>query len=143
MQINEEGLNLIKTFEGCRLNAYKDLAGIWTIGYGCTRDVEPGLAITQGEADVRLFQDLKEFEEGILRLVKTPINQNEFSALVCLAYNIGLGRFKNSKILSYLNQGLKEKVPDQFLRFCLIKGEVSRGLANRREAERKLFKKPV
>lgn len=143
MHINQEGLNLIKAHEGLRLFAYQDEAKVWTIGYGCTTDVHSGLVITQDEAEERLLKDVSNFEVCVKGCVIKPLNENEFSALVSLAYNIGSHGFHQSKLVIFLNQGKKEDASDEFLKFDHIDGDVSRGLLSRREAERALFLKPI
>ena len=106
MKINETGLALIKSFEGLRLKAYKCPAGVWTVGYGHTGgDVKAGMIITEEEAEELLRQDLERFEEGVENLVEVELNENQFCALVSLAYNIGLGNFKRSTLLKLINKG--------------------------------------
>ncbi len=86
MNISQKGIDLIKNFEGCRLNAYKCPAGVWTIGYGHTgSEVKPGLKITQAEAEKILKSDLVVHCNNVSKLVKVPLNQNQFDALV--SYN--------------------------------------------------------
>lgn len=89
---SKEGMELIKSFEGCRLKAYQDVAGIWTIGYGHTGNVRPGMSITQEQAETFLRADLKKFEQCINRCVAVPLTQNMFDALVSFTYNVGTGR---------------------------------------------------
>lgn len=104
-RINAAGLALIKRYEGCSLKAYR-LPGeeFWTIGYGdYGAHVRPGQHITQHEADRRLRDRLEEFEAGVARMLTTHVNDNRFSALVCLAYNIGLGNFESSTVLRQTN----------------------------------------
>lgn len=106
MQVSETGIELIKHFEGLRLDAYQDVAGIWTIGYGHTGpDVEPGQVITEAEAEALLRQDLDRFERGVSDAVRVDIDQNQFDALVSLAYNIGVSAFRSSTALKRLNRG--------------------------------------
>jgi lysozyme len=139
MQINAKGLELLKSFEGCKLTAYRDQAGVLTIGYGCTRDVVPGMTITQEEAEERLQQDLLDFEEGVSKLLTIEVSNNQFSALVCFAYNLGLGALKKSHLLSFLNQGMIKKASTQFVKWDLVNGMPDKGILRRREAERDLF----
>lgn len=138
--------NLIARFEGLRLLSYQDEAGIWTIGYGSTFNpfsgvkVKAGDQITETEALRWLKKAVGDFAEQVKRSVRVPQTQNQLDALTSLAYNIGIGAFQRSTLLRLLNQGAdKTAVADQFLRWNLIKGKVSRGLTNRRQLERKLY----
>ena len=89
MNISENGLNLIKSFEGCRLTAYRCPAGVWTIGWGHTGGVYEGQTITQAQADEMLVSDLASYERKVDKYSSYGWNQNEFDALVSFAYNIG------------------------------------------------------
>ena len=138
--------SLIARFEGLKLNAYQDEAGIWTIGYGSTFNpftgvkVKAGDQITEPEALRWLKKAVGDFADQVKKLVRVPQSQNQLDALTSLAYNIGIGAFQRSTLLRLLNQGAeKTAVADQFLRWNLIKGKVSRGLTNRRQLERKLY----
>ena len=146
MKINDEGLELIKLFEGLRLKAYKCPAGVLTIGYGHTgKDVKPGMVITEEQAEELLRQDLERFEEGVENLVEVELNENQFSALVSLAYNIGLGNFKRSTLLKLINKGNQnelEAVHSQFKRWVWAGSQILPGLQRRREAEFDLYSTP-
>lgn len=133
---------LIKSFEGLELEAYLCPAGIWTIGYGHTGDVEKGEKITKEKADELLDIDLSVFRKGVRNLVKVPLNKNQFGALVSFAYNVGLGNLKSSTLLRMLNAGDYNGAADQLLRWNKSNGKVLRGLARRREAERAVFLTP-
>lgn len=90
----------IKAWEGCRLTAYRCPAGVWTIGYGHTSGVTPGMKITQQEADALFEKDIKQFSDQAMRTLGTvKLNNNQFDALVSLAYNIGIGRLSKSELL--------------------------------------------
>lgn len=142
MKINEEGLALIKDFEGCKLQAYKDVGGIWTVGYGHVNTwVKEGVSITQEAAENILLLDIERFEKGVNELARIPIMSNQFSALVCLAFNIGLGALKKSTLLKKLNQVDFQVAADEFLRWDKVQGKSIPGLARRRAAERALFLK--
>lgn len=143
MKINEDGLDLIKSFEGCELKAYKDIVGILTIGYGHTgADVKENQTISQAEAEEILKEDLERFEKGVTDLCKlVPLNENQFSALVCFTFNVGLGAFKSSTMLKLLNAKEYAKAADQFPRWNKAGGKEVAGLTRRREAERQLFLK--
>lgn len=146
MKTNESGLSLIKSFEGLRLKAYKCPAGVWTIGYGHTgKDVKPGMIITEEQAEQLLRQDLERFEKGVDDLVEVDINENQYSALVSLAYNIGLGNFKKSTLLKLINKGNQnelEAVHSQFKRWVWAGSQILPGLQRRREAEFDLYSTP-
>lgn len=140
MTINEAGLALIKQFEGCKLVAYQDIVGVWTIGYGCTGgDIIPGMVIDQEEADRRLLEKLKDFEFGVEHAATMPLNDNQFSALVCFAYNLGIHSLERSNLLKKINNGDYEGAADEFLKWDMAGGKVVPGLARRRAAERALF----
>jgi len=147
MQINREGLELIKRFEGLRLEAYQDVAGIWTIGYGHIRTAKEGMVITEAEAEALLRGDLADAEGAVSRLVKVPVSENEYSALVSLVFNIGAGAFSGSTVLRKLNAGDHKGAADAILMWnrATVGGKkvVVQGLVRRRDAERSLFLKPV
>ncbi|MEL6491394.1 MAG: lysozyme [Cyanobacteria bacterium J06634_6] len=136
---NANGLLLIKSFEGLRLRAYRDAVGIWTIGYGTTRGVKPGMVISTDEAVKFLQEDLARFEKSINSAVKVPINDNQFSALASFTYNVGPGAFRSSTLLRLLNQGNIRGAADQFPRWDKAGGRALAGLTRRRNAERLLF----
>ena len=143
MNISQTGINLIKQFEGCILNAYKDAVGVPTIGYGHTGGVYMNQRITQAEADTLLRHDLDKFEDGVTRLVKVPINQNHFDALVSFSFNVGLGALGSSTLLKLLNAKNYVAAAKEFARWNKAGGEVLSGLTRRRAAEAALFSKPV
>ncbi len=142
--INDAGLALIKHFEGCRLTAYKDVAGIWTIGWGHTGGVSEGMTWTQDQADAALLEDLSGFETavqtGVADAATTP---NQFAAMVALAFNIGSGAFASSSVLREHRAGQYENAANAFLLWnkSTIDGvlQVVQGLTNRRTAERTLY----
>jgi lysozyme len=141
MTINEAGLNLLKRFEGLRLRAYRCPAGVWTIGYGHTgAEVMEGLSIGQEQAEALLRADLRVFEAGLSRAlggaVTTP---NQFSALVCLAYNIGLGACRASSVLRYHRNGKPHAAAQSFLLWNKAGGRVLPGLTRRRREEAELY----
>lgn len=138
-RINDEGLALIKEYEGLCLTPYQCPGRVWTIGYGHTRTVRAGMVITPGEAERLLQEDLNGFERAVERLVRVPLNDNQFSALVCFAFNVGVGNLEGSTLLKLLNRGWYEQVPAQFMRWNRSRGEVLGGLARRRAAEARLW----
>lgn len=139
MQISKEGIELIKDFEGFSAKAYQCSAGVWTLGYGSTDGVKNGDKITLGEAEKRLAQDLAYFEAEIDILVKVPLTQSQFDALVSFTYNVGVGALKKSTLLKRLNAGKYEEVPAQLMRWNKAGGKVLAGLVRRRQAEADLF----
>lgn len=142
LAINERGLNVIRKSEGLRLNSYF-LAGQWLIGYGHASTAKKGMTITVDHADLLLMSDVRRAEEGVRRLVKVRLNENEFSALVSLAYNMGVGAFAKTEVLRRLNAGDRAGAADAFRHLvgADIKGARVRlaALERRREAERALF----
>lgn len=139
MKISNKGLDLIKRFEGLRLEAYLCAAGVPTIGYGHTRGVKLGQKITEQQAEDLLLEDIHEFELAIQRLVSVNLTQNQFDALVALIFNIGIGNFKSSTLLKKLN--LKDYVgaANEFNKWVYAAKKKLRGLVKRRDAERLLF----
>ena len=133
-------IDLIKKWEGCKLKAYQCPAGVWTIGYGATGEgISAGVVWTQRMADERLQKDLERFEKGVRELVKVPITENQFAALVSFAYNLGLHNLKRSGLLKLLNHEKYAQAADQFLLWNKVGSYVVKGLTNRREDERKVF----
>lgn len=147
MQINQAGLDLIKRFEGLRLQAYQDVAGIWTIGYGHTKTVKPGMKITEQEAEELLRQDLKDTEHAVQSPIKVPVNDNEFSALCSLVFNIGRGAYDKSTTLKLLNKDNRIGAADaiELWNKSTVGGKkvVIPGLVARRAAEKGLFLTPT
>ncbi|AFL75382.1 lysozyme [Thiocystis violascens] len=141
--VNAAGLALIQRHEGLTLRAYRCPAGVWTIGYGSTRDVTPGLVIDLAEADRRLRQDLRAAERAVAAAVRVPLNDNEFSALVSFVYNVGAAAFADSTLLRRLNGGQRADAARQFARWNRGGGRVLPGLITRRAAEVALFRAPV
>ncbi|WP_407061344.1 lysozyme [Acinetobacter ursingii] len=146
MKISNNGLDLIKQFEGLKLNAYDDGVGVWTIGTGTTVypngvKVKKGDTCTPEQAKAYFKHDLAKFEKAVNESVIVPLSQNQFDALVSLTYNIGSGAFNNSTLLKKLNKGDYQGAADQFLVWNKAGGKVMKGLVRRREAERALFLK--
>jgi len=138
-RISNEGITLIKEFEGLYLTAYKCPAGVWTIGWGCTDGVRPGQRITEAQAESMLRAELSKFEAGVDRLVKVPLSQSEFDALVSFAYNVGLGALGGSTLLAKLNRGDRPGAAAEFPRWNKVNGAPLAGLTRRRAAEQRLF----
>lgn len=144
MKLNEAGISLIKTFEQCRLRAYPDPAtgnDPWTIGWGATGpDVKPGVIWTQDQADKRLATDLELVCNKIMPMIKTPLTDNQFSALVSFAYNLGEGHLHSSALLKLINSGDVTKAANEFPKWDKAAGKEMPGLLRRRLAEQRLFK---
>lgn len=144
MKINKEGLSIIKQCEGCRLKAYLCPSLIPTIGYGHTTGVKLGDIITRADADRFLLQDIKRFEQAVSALVKVPINENQFSALVSFAFNVGVGNLKSSTLLKKLNLRDYKGCSNEFDRWVYGSNKKPlEGLKKRRKLERELFNKSV
>lgn len=134
--INDAGLRIVEVSESLRLVAYWDPNGrCWTIGYGSTTDVYPGMVINHAQAATRLHRDLFGAESAVQRLVRVPLNDNQFSALVDLVFNIGAGNLQHSALLAVLNEGRYSEVPEHMLRFDRSGGHILPGLQKRREAD--------
>ncbi|MHA1021695.1 lysozyme [Enterobacter ludwigii] len=144
MQTSEKGIALIKQFEGCKLTAYQDSVGVWTIGYGWTQPVDgkpirAGMTIKQETAERLLKTGLVGYESDVSRLVKVGLTQGRFDALVSFTYNLGARSLSTSTLLRKLNVGDYAGAADEFLRWNKAGGKVLNGLTRRREAERALF----
>ncbi len=137
--LNKAGFELLRTFEGFHATAYLCPARHWTIGYGHTRTVRPGMNITREEAEVLLRDDVHWAEKTVERCVRVPLNDNQFSALVCFVFNVGPQAFENSTLLKLLNRGWYEQVPLQLMRWTQAAGETLGGLTRRRIAEGRLW----
>jgi lysozyme len=143
-KLTQEGIYLIKKFEGLKLNAYRCPSGVLTIGYGHTYNVKTGDKITQEEAYSMLLRDLSHFCEKVSNLVKKPLNNYQFSALVSFAYNCGLGALTFSSLLKKINGGDYISASKEFLRWDKgPDGKPLPGLTTRRKAEQELFNKKV
>lgn len=122
------------------MEAYQDIVGIWTIGYGDTENVQPGLVITQEEAEERLRNRLeRDFEPSLRQSLTLVATQCQFDAIACLAYNIGAAAFASSTLVRLFNAGDVQLAADQFLRWDKAGGKSIKGLRRRRAAERALF----
>lgn len=143
MKTSPKGISLIKEFEGLSLDAYLCSAGVMTIGYGHTGGVQKGDRITEKKAEELLQDDLKKFENGVLRLVRVPLNQNQFDALVSFAFNLGVGNLGKSTLLRKLNGGDFAGAATEFVRWNKAGGRELAGLTRRRNAEAELFSTPA
>ena len=139
MKTSPIGIALIKEFEGLRLKAYLCPGGVWTIGYGHTACVKPGMVISEAQAEEYLKADLISFER-YLNGLGLALNQNQFDALISLIYNIGIGNFQKSTLLRKARINANDNsIMDEFLRWVYSKGRVLPGLQRRRLREMKLY----
>ncbi|AGF74733.1 phage related lysozyme [Bartonella australis AUST/NH1] len=134
-KISKDGIEELKKWEGLRLEAYKDIRGAWTIGYGHTDGVKEGDKITAQQAETLLKKDLTHFEQAVNEAVKVDLSDNQFAALVSLAFNIGAAAFKGSTLVKKLNSGDYDSVPEQLNRWVYSGGKKLQGLINRRASE--------
>jgi lysozyme len=146
-QINNAGLNLIASSEGCKLTAYKDVAGIWTIGYGHIRGVVEGMTITQDQAMAFLREDLGQAEGAVDAATSSvATDDNQFAAMVSLCFNIGSGNFRTSSVLRLHRAGNPAAAADAFLMWdkAHVNGKLQEveGLRRRREREKELYLAP-
>ena len=140
MKLTEDGKNFIKGWESLKLKAYKCSSGRWTISWGVTHNVSEGDQISEKEAEQMFLKALAPFEAGITAMVKVPLSQHEFTALVSLAYNVGLNSVATSRLIKKLNMGDREGAAEEFsIGWDTSNGERVLGLIRRREAERNLF----
>jgi len=149
MSVNQATIDLIKRFEGCKLTAYQDIVGVYTIGFGTTAaaglGITPvkGMTITQDRAEDLLRMGVDKFAATVDALITAKVNANQFGACVSLAYNIGPNAFAKSTVLRELNANNMDKAAHAFQMWNKAGGVVSKGLVRRREAERQLFLTPV
>tara|TARA_R110000868_G_scaffold411155_1_gene702015 strand:+ start:614 stop:1147 length:534 start_codon:yes stop_codon:yes gene_type:complete len=130
---------LIREFEGLRLEAYRDIVGVFTIGYGHTKTAKLGMKITERGAEELLITDLKWVEETINKNVKFKLTQNQYDALASFIYNVGGTAFVKSTMLKKLNASDYDGASKEFRRWNKAGGQVINGLVRRRRAEQKMF----
>lgn len=135
MTYSKAGLALTERFESCRLSAYQDQGGVWTIGWGHTAGVKLGDTCTQDQADSWAAEDTQTAANDVNELVKVDLTQGEFDALVDFVYNLGGGAFAGSTLLRRLNSGDYQGAADLFTEWDHIGGTVVAGLLRRRQAE--------
>jgi lysozyme len=144
MRLTEEGLALIRRFEGFRETAYRCPAGVWTIGYGHTAQAGPpkvaaGMKISEAEARRILAADAERFADEVRKALTRELSDAQFSALVSFAFNVGGGAFRSSSVLAAVNAGRLADVPERLRLWVKAGGRVLPGLVRRREAEAALF----
>jgi lysozyme len=145
MKVNKLGIEMMHHFEGCKLEAYQCSAKVWTIGWGNTyyqdkKPVKQGDKITQDEANVLFTMVMNEFAVGVEKLLTKTVSENQFSALVCFAYNVGTGNLGVSTLLKKVNANPNDAtIANEFLRWNKAGGKELLGLTRRRTAESKLY----
>ena len=139
MTTSDRGKNLIKTFEGCKLKAYRDSVGVPTIGIGHTNGVTMGMEISQSVADKFFKQDV-ELPEKTINKLGINFRQNQFDALVSFMFNLGVGNFAKSTLKKKILAGADDKeIAEEFKKWNKAGGKVLAGLVKRREAEANLW----
>ena len=140
MKTSERGIELIKKFENFRSESYKCPAGVWTIGYGHTGKVKQGDKVTEDQATRLLEQDVEIAEKIVATLVKKPLRQQQFDALVSFVYNLGSGNFAGSTLLKKVNHNPNDlTIKNEFQRWIYSKGKPLPGLVARRQDESNLY----
>lgn len=139
IEVSQECLELVKYFEGMKLRAYKDSGGVWTIGIGHTRTAKAGMTITEDEAFDLLREDIKEAERGVRQLVNISLYQHQYDALVSFVFNLGVGNFGKSTLLTVVNDENHVQVPNELNRWVYDNGNRLNGLVRRRLAEGLLY----
>lgn len=142
MNISKKGIELIKEFEGCRLKAYKDMVGVWTIGYGFTKNVKAGDILTKEQCEARLSEELQEYEAAVLSSVRGEVTQAQFDAMVSLTWNIGISGFRKSTVLKAHLRGDYQAASRAFGLWNKAGGREVAGLTRRRAAEASLYLTP-
>lgn len=145
MKISDEGIKLIKHFEGVRNRPYRDSIGLWTVGVGHL--IEGGRQLPQSwdrtftdtEVDALLKSDLGRFERSIGMLIKVPLRQCEYDSICSFVFNLGAGTLQRSTLRQKLNRGDKEGAAKEILKYCRAGGKILKGLQLRRQAEYNLF----
>lgn len=138
-KVSQIGLELIKRWEGFRSEAYICPGNVWTIGYGHTVTAKPGMVISKLRGEKLLQSDLERFEKAVDELVKVPLTQYQFDALVSFTFNVGVNAFRNSTLLRLINQGNFALARNEFARWVYANKRKLPGLVNRRKAEASLF----
>jgi lysozyme len=144
MTYSKSGINLIESFESCRLTSYQDSKGVWTIGYGHTGpDVKPGMTCIPTQAEQWLETDINWAEYVVNHNIYVSMTQDEFDALVDFVFNVGSGNFLGSGLLRLINAGLYRQAAAQFDLWDHSAGKVVAGLLRRRQAETNLFEEDL
>ena len=145
MKVNKLGITTMHHFEGCKLTAYHCPAKVWTIGWGNTfypdkTPVKQGDVITQEQANALFETVMNNFALGVKKCLTKEVNENQFSALVCFAYNVGIGSLQKSTLLKKININPNdETIAGEFAKWTKAGGKVLLGLVRRRKAESDLY----
>jgi lysozyme len=143
MQISHAGVEFLKDREGFRAKAYRDTAGVWTIGYGTIKvdgkPVQEGMTCTQDQATVWLLADLSWAQTAVNQLVKVALTQGQFDALTSFVYNLGVGNFSKSTLLRKINDKDFSGASKEFEKWVMSGGRVTPGLVSRRHMEEEMF----
>lgn len=139
MIVSDKAIALIKDFESLKLKAYLCPANVWTIGYGHTRNVKEGDEISVYQAERYLRADLVQFEQDVNRLVRVPLTQGQYDALISFVFNVGTRAFSTSTLLKKLNSRDYDGAANEFARWTFAKGKALPGLERRRLLEKRLF----
>lgn len=142
MKVSSKGLALIKQFEGFREDAYQDVVGVWTIGYGFTKDVKAGDHMTRKQADVRLAGELNAYEAAVLKATGGNCTQSQFDALCSFAWNVGIAGMRGSSVIKAHVRGDFQAAARAFGLWNKAGGKVWAGLTRRRAAEAALYLEP-
>lgn len=139
MNYSKSGLALTERFEGCKLVAYQDQGGTWTIGYGHTKGVKPGDTCTPDQAEQWLIEDTKNAEDIVNKDVIVPLTQGEYDSLVDFVFNLGGKDLEISTLLKLLNSSDYQGAANEFVKWDHVGGKEVAGLLNRRLAEKQEF----
>jgi lysozyme len=153
MKLNKEGIDLLHKYEGLKLESYECPASLrlveekkfWTIGYGNTRYedgslVKEGDKISKDRAEMLFTNIVNDFASKVNKRLTKKLNENQFSALVSFAYNVGIGNFASSTLLGLVNQNPNDpEIRTQFMRWNKASGKPLKGLTLRRESEANLY----
>ena len=141
MRKSKDGVDLIKHFEGCKLEAYQCSGDVWTIGHGHTKGVEEGQKITKKIAAAFLQEDIEMVETHVTRLVTVELEQHQWDALISWCFNLGCGNLRSSTMLQVINRGEIDQVTSELIRWDKSNGKALAGLTRRRKSEATLFDK--
>lgn len=146
VDLPKEAIDLVKRFEGLRLHPYQDSVGVWTIGYGHTKDTPPPCdgctkPVTPEQSEEYIKNDLEHAAQGVLRQVTVPLTPNQLGALTSFAFNLGISNLGKSTLLKKLNSGDYHGAAEEFLKWNRAGGTILKGLTERRIAEKELFLK--
>lgn len=143
MNVSQNGINLIKKWEGLRLKAYQDSVGVWTIGFGHTKGVKRGDTCTAWQAEQWLKEEARSHMTVAERLIRVPLNQNQYDALTSFHYNLGKNILSGSNLLNLINSKKWNEAAKKMKEYNRAGGKVLQGLVNRRNDEASLFLKGV